>query len=154
MALLSEGVEQLCRVCLEVVMYYCVILFNVQLPTQPQSNTKSLSEKCHIVVLCDYNTYPTYLLPIRVWQYTKVGILYRFNVPNILVGGLNRFDNFMSITSLTDSLKNNIFEQIITPWTQDSLYLKKLHTHGRNEIMNAYHPPLAFFLFPVWWHWL
>ena len=36
-------------------------------------------------------------------------------LPSMFVGGLYRFDNLISMTSLTDSLKNNIFEQTITP---------------------------------------
>ena len=38
----------------------------------------------------------------------------------------------MSMTSRTDSLKNSILEQIMTPWTHDSLYLNHF-----NQAMNS-----------------
>ena len=43
--------------------------------------------------------------------------------PKMFVGALYFLDSFMSIQSLTDSDKNNIFEATIHPWRQDSLYL-------------------------------
>ena len=68
----------------------------------------------------------------------------------MFVGALYFLESLISMQSLTDSDKNSIFDAMMTPCGHDSLYLHcSFHEKNSSYCNGAYHPPEAFFLFPV-----